>query len=109
MARQTLAYYKSAINEEVNFTGFMSGTKEEDAINDAFVCQEKGMVPVLFEISIDCDYNLVKINRPEYTPYWELEADNIMIQDGICLIVQNVENVKVDHKGVQKTLAKVSL
>lgn len=67
------------------------------------------MVPVLFEISIDCDYNLVKINRPEYTPYSEYESDNIMIQDGICLIIQNVENVQVSHKGQQKTLAKVSL
>ena len=38
LTRQTLAYYKSAINEEINFTGYMSGTKEEDAINDAFVC-----------------------------------------------------------------------
>lgn len=53
----------------MNLTGYAFGFKEEDAIQEAFEQDIPGLVPILLEISIDADYNIVRLNRPEYTPY----------------------------------------
>lgn len=89
--------YKNAIGEEINLTGHTPGTLKDNAVVDALKTKVTGKVPVLLAISIECDYNLVKVNRPEYTPY-HLTENVVLLQDGVCLLVQNVEttSVKVD-------------
>lgn len=69
VTQQTLQCYKMAISDEINLTGYAFGLKEEDAIQEACRQPVPGLVPVLLEISLDCDYNIVRLDRPEYTPY----------------------------------------
>lgn len=73
MTEESVNLYKESMNQEINLVGFNLGTMEELAIADALKIQVPGKVPVLMEISIDCDYNIFKIDRPEYTPYNDLE------------------------------------
>ena len=73
-----------------------------------FKGESGGLVPIIFEISIDCDYNLVRLNRPEYTPYYQ-QGLQILLQDGLCLLVQNVESAQVTVGGQERTVDKVFL
>ena len=63
-----------AISDEINLTGYAFGMKEEEAIQEAFKLPLPGLVPIILEISIDADYNIIRLNRSEYTPYHTLEG-----------------------------------
>lgn len=89
-------------------TGYTHATLEEQAVIDALKTQIPGKNPVLFEISIECDYNFFKINRPEYSPYIDLES-YILLQDGLCLLVQQVEPMQVKIGQTVYELTKVCL
>lgn len=108
LPQETLTDFKGVLGEEINLTGFTVATVKEVAVADAFKAKTAGKVPVLMAISIDCDYNLVKINRPEYSPYHTTESV-VVLQDGLCLLVQNVEAAEVEVGSGQQTITKVSM
>ena len=53
--------------------GFTVGTMEDIAISEVLSNQVDGKRPVLMEIIYDNDYNIFKINGPEFTPYYNTE------------------------------------
>lgn len=108
LPEETITDYKGALGEEINLTGYTVATMKEVAVAEAFKIKVPGKVPVLLAISIDCDYNLVKINRPEYTPYHTSE-NVVVLQDGLCLLVQNVEATEEKVGLSEQSVVKISM
>lgn len=106
LTAETISNYKAAIGEEINLCGYAVATKEEPALADAVKEKVQGKEAVLLEITIECEYNLLRLDRHEYTPYLQQEESHLLLQDGMCLLVQNVE--EIDGPNGQK-VHKISL
>jgi len=73
LSKAGLEDYREMIGEEINLMGYQTATMEDVAVEQAFKDRRDDTVPVLLEIAVDCDYNVFKVNRREYTPYSDFE------------------------------------
>ena len=74
-----LTIFKNSLSQEINMLSYQEGTMEDIAIKNVISsCATPSKIPLLLEISVDSVYNIFKVNRSEFTPYYKTENKIIL-------------------------------